>query len=241
MATKLDLNIQELIQKYQETKSVEKVSNHFGVSRHTISKLLKSNNVEIVGNSKRLNELEVIQKYQELKSTYKVADIYNVNSSTILNILEKNGIERRSNGNKSHGKKYSKTYMAWSSIKQRCKNVNSRNYKYYGGRGIKVCERWYNFQNFLEDMGECPDGYRLERLDASKDYFKENCKWELKTKSFLNKRDTLTLEIDGVTKPLLIWYNEKYIHYTYANFVNIFHNSKQLLIHLIKNADNRHS
>jgi len=62
-------------------------------------------------------------------------------------------------------------------MKQRCNYPNHRSYSFYGGRGIKVCERWDDFENFLADMGERPEGYSISRHDHDKDYCPENCSW----------------------------------------------------------------
>lgn len=78
-----------------------------------------------------------------------------------------------------HQMSYTKTYMTWSIIIQRCTNKNSSNYKCYGAKGIKVCDPWLNsFQNFLEDMGPKPPGRSiLKRIQTNGNYEKDNCKW----------------------------------------------------------------
>lgn len=69
-------------------------------------------------------------------------------------------------------------YSAWSDMKQRCNNPNNDNYNHYGGRGIKVCKRWNDsFSNFLEDMGERPEGMTLERKNNDGNYEPSNVKW----------------------------------------------------------------
>ena len=60
---------------------------------------------------------------------------------------------------------------------QRCNDPKATGYKHWGGRGIKVCERWLKFQNFFEDMGICPEGLSLDRIDVNGNYEKNNCKW----------------------------------------------------------------
>lgn len=74
--------------------------------------------------------------------------------------------------------KSSPTYRTWINMIQRCNNPNASYYSYYGGRGINVCERWMNFENFLEDMGERPSkNHSIERKDSNGDYCLSNCKW----------------------------------------------------------------
>ena len=68
-------------------------------------------------------------------------------------------------------------WVSWSSMKTRCTNPNRRSYKWYGGRVIKVCERWQSFSNFLADMGPRPDGHSLDRINPNGNYEPENCMW----------------------------------------------------------------
>ncbi len=78
-----------------------------------------------------------------------------------------------------HSMTGSPTYLSWAGMKQRCYDKNSKNYKRYGELGITVCERWLeSFENFLEDMGERPEGMSLNRVNGAKMYSKENCKWD---------------------------------------------------------------
>lgn len=79
-------------------------------------------------------------------------------------------------------------YSVWCEMKRRCTNPNRHNYKYYGGRGIKVCDRWINsFDNFCADMGERPKGFEIDRIDNSKGYEPSNCRWVSHRDNTLNR------------------------------------------------------
>ena len=103
---------------------------------------------------------------------------------------------------KKHGMSKSKEYIIWTGMKFRCYNKKCKEYHNYGGRGIKVCERWLeSFQNFYEDMGRKPtvDGikYSLDRIDCNGDYCKENCRWATCEQQNNNQRDILKIEYKG--------------------------------------------
>lgn len=90
-------------------------------------------------------------------------------------------IEQAGQGSVTHGMTGSKEYVIWYSMKQRCYYPNNDNYHRYGGRGIRVCPEWLNdFQQFYNDMGNCPEGLTLERKDCNGHYEPANCKWASK-------------------------------------------------------------
>lgn len=114
--------------------------------------------------------------------------------------------ELHANRMRTHGLAHTPTYNTWASMLARCNNPKSDKYNYYGGRGIKVCERWQHFALFLQDMGERPSkGYSLDRLDNNGDYEPENCRWASKRTQSRNRNSNIVVEYQGLSLCLTEW------------------------------------
>lgn len=89
----------------------------------------------------------------------------------------------------THGRTRTPEYRAWAAMIQRCENPKAANFAAYGGRGIAVCDRWKDFQNFLADMGERPaPELSIERKDNDRGYEPDNCKWATRSEQAHNTR-----------------------------------------------------
>lgn len=97
----------------------------------------------------------------------------------------------------THGASKTKEYSVWLNMRRRCGEPSNVRWKYYGGRGIAVCSRWEDFSNFLADMGICPSGYSLERLDGGKGYEPANCIWASAAAQASNKTTTRRVVLGG--------------------------------------------
>ena len=98
-----------------------------------------------------------------------------------------------------------KTYGCWLGIRQRCLNPSSDAYRHYGGRGIKLCERWNDFRNFLADMGEKPQGLWIERINNDGDYEPSNCRWATPDEQHQNMRGVRRFTFNGQTHTITEW------------------------------------
>ncbi len=107
--------------------------------------------------------------------------------------------------NTIHGMSETKIYRAWRSMRGRCFDKTRKGYENYGGRGIKVCDRWLDFSNFYTDMGTRPKGKTLDRIDNNGDYCPENCKWSTWKEQHANKRNMRFVEFRGVKLTVSQW------------------------------------
>lgn len=118
--------------------------------------------------------------------------------------------EVSSNTHRTHGKFGSKEYRCWQQIKDRCSNPNNSSYNDYGAKGITVCKRWLeSFNNFYQDMGDAPSKlHTIDRIDYSKDYSPDNCRWATRKEQANNRSSNKILKIGGISKNVSEWAEE---------------------------------
>lgn len=113
-------------------------------------------------------------------------------------------------GNIKHGKHGTTTYLRWRAMIQRCTSPSYHGYKHYGGKGISVHESWNRYEQFLADMGECPDkNMTLERINSELDYCPSNCKWATMAEQNRNRSCCRKITYQGRTMLLVDWAKEK--------------------------------
>jgi hypothetical protein len=113
------------------------------------------------------------------------------------------------NSNETHGMVHSPEYKSWQKMKERCYSKSSNRYKNYGGRGIKVCDRWNNsFILFLEDMGNRPENTSIDRIDIDSDYELTNCRWATPLEQANNMTTNHKLTFNNKTMNISEWSRE---------------------------------
>lgn len=143
-----------------------------------------------------------------------IAGIYLRNGETqSCGCLRRESMSER-NGNLSHGKAKTSVYLSWQSMKTRCTNNKHKHFYRYGGRGISYDPHWETFENFYADMGDKPAGFTLERIDNSKGYSKDNCKWASRKEQLRNTISTVNLTYKGKTQCMLDWAKETGLKYS---------------------------
>lgn len=104
-----------------------------------------------------------------------------------------------------HGGSKTRTYKIWAHMKARCQKPYMASYQMYGGRGIKVCDRWLKFRNFLADMGEAPPDHSIDRIDNEGHYCPENCRWATAKEQANNRRNNIVIAYKDREMTLAQW------------------------------------
>ena len=108
--------------------------------------------------------------------------------------------------NRTHNMSGTPLYRVWATMRNRCGNPKVKGYEVYGGRGIKVCDRWASFENFLADMGPRPsDDHSIDRINVDGDYEPGNCRWATLGEQMSNKRNSKFLSANGETHTMAEW------------------------------------
>ncbi len=118
----------------------------------------------------------------------------------------------------SHGMCLSKEYVAWRAAKSRCLNKNNPGFSSYGGRGITMSQEWQaSFVAFFKDMGQCPPGRSLDRINNDGNYEKNNCRWALPYEQYSNTQKAKRITHNGETHTLREWSRRTGIPYSTLN------------------------
>lgn len=115
--------------------------------------------------------------------------------------------ERIAVQNLQHGLSGTNLFRKWIGMRRRCSDLNAQNYKYYGGRGIAVCEEWNDFQTFYDwSMANgYNDGLSLDRIDFNGNYEPSNCRWVRLEEQAGNKRNNVFITFDNQTHTIAEW------------------------------------
>ena len=121
----------------------------------------------------------------------------------------------RSHKTVQHGRTHTREFKSWQCMKERCHNPNSDQYPRYGAVGITVCPQWRNsFAAFFADMGACPSGKTIDRIENSKGYEPGNCRWADTVTQALNRKVTVWITAFGETLTRYEWARRLGVHYT---------------------------
>lgn len=108
--------------------------------------------------------------------------------------------------NFKHGLSSTATWKIWNGMIQRCSdNATGKNRQWYYDRGIRVCDRWHDYLNFLADMGNRPAGMQIDRINNDDGYNPENCRWVTPTENARNTRHNTVLSLNGESHPISVW------------------------------------
>jgi hypothetical protein len=105
-----------------------------------------------------------------------------------------------------------RAYRAWQNMLGRCYNAQNPKYPVYGARGITVCDRWRNFENFYTDMGDPPENHTLDRKNTEGNYSLNNCRWSTQKEQQRNRRNNHRISYRNQNKTVAEWAEILEIH-----------------------------
>lgn len=128
----------------------------------------------------------------------------------VMKLIRSFNLREKTQFKPTHGMsdKKIKAYSIWCGIRQRCNATYHKSYERYGGRGIKRCKEWDDFEVFYKDMGDPPENMTLGRIDNNKGYSKENCKWESLIEQANNRSSSRFIEAYGKKLTIKQWSRE---------------------------------
>lgn len=132
--------------------------------------------------------------------TNRMVDVYSLRSGGTRScgcLIGETASKLRATHGQSRVGKMTPTYRSWMLMNRRCHNEHSKEYYMYGGAGVTICERWSSFENFYADMGERPAGTTLDRIDGTRGYSPDNCRWATPAQQSLNRKSTHWIEHNG--------------------------------------------
>lgn len=213
----------------EENLTYQAIAKQYGVDQHQISRLSKD--YEIPRNTKtysmihvkdlagkvfgRLTAVKPSGKYIDNKQVWKCycecGNIVEVVGTSLTQGTTQScgclAIERVSETNTKHGMSQERIYNIWNGMMGRCYNQKAKFYNDYGGRGIYVCDEWYDVNNFVE--WALVNGYNkkltIDRIDVNGNYEPDNCRWITNKEQQNNKRNNVFIEYQGETKTLQQW------------------------------------
>ena len=130
-----------------------------------------------------------------------LTDVSSLHTSSCGCIAAKRLRERSYKHGHAMRDKLSPTFISWCAMIDRCNLPSSSAYRRYGAVGIRVCDRWQGddgFSNFVTDMGERPEGHTIDRIDGTKNYYPDNCRWANRYEQANNQKSNVKVEVDGV-------------------------------------------